>query len=38
LFEEFFNQGDFEKAKRIKVSPMCDRDTTEIANGQASFV
>lgn len=38
LFEEFFNQGDVEKAQGLKVSMMCDRDTTNIAGGQAGFI
>ena len=28
LFEEFFSQGDMEKAQGLEVSMMCDRDTT----------
>ena len=31
LFEEFFNQGDFEKKKNLKVSMFMDRVTTNIA-------
>jgi len=38
LFEEFFHQGDVEKSKGLKVSPMCDRYTTDIAGGQAGFI
>ncbi len=33
LFEEFFNQGDIEKAQGLQVSMMCDRQTTNIAGG-----
>ena len=33
LFEEFFNQGDMEKAQGLEVSMMCDRTTTNIAGG-----
>ena len=38
LFEEFFNQGEVEKSKGLKISPMCDRSTTDIAGGQAGFI
>lgn len=31
LFEEFFYQGDEEKAKKLPVSFLCDRETTNIA-------
>jgi len=33
LFEEFFYQGDTEKAKGLSISFLCDRKTTEIAGG-----
>lgn len=33
LFDEFFNQGDMEKAQQLDVSMMCDRTTTNIAGG-----
>ena len=38
LFEEFFNQGDMEKAQGLEISMMCDRTTTNIAGGQAGFI
>jgi hypothetical protein len=38
LFQEFFHQGDVEKKRGIKVSPMCDRQETKIAPGQAGFI
>ena len=38
LFDEFFSQGDIEKAQGLQVSMMCDRDTTNIAGGQAGFI
>lgn len=38
LFDEFFNQGDMEKAQQLDVSMMCDRVTTNIAGGQAGFI
>jgi len=36
--EEFFNQGDIEKAKHQPVSMYCDRDTTDIPKSQAGFL
>ena len=33
LFDEFFNQGDMEKAQNLEVSIMCDRTITNIAGG-----
>lgn len=38
LFEEFFNQGDMEKAQNLEISMMCDRTMTNIAGGQAGFI
>ena len=38
LFEEFFNQGDMEKAQNLEVSMLCDRDTTTMASGQTGFI
>lgn len=38
LFEEFFNQGDCEKAQGIEVSMLCDRNTTKVAPGQEGFI
>ena len=38
LFEEFFHQGDTEKSMKLEVSMLCDRDTTNIATGQAGFI
>jgi hypothetical protein len=38
LFEEFFNQGDVEKAKNLDVSFLCDRETTEVSAGQVGFI
>ena len=38
MFDEFFNQGDMEKAQNLEVSIMCDRTTTNIAGGQAGFI
>lgn len=36
--EEFFQQGDLEKAKGQQVSMYCDRETTDIAKSQAGFL
>lgn len=38
LFEEFFNQGDTERAQSLEISMMCDRNTTNISGGQAGFI
>lgn len=38
LFEEFFNQGDIEKDKGFPVSFLCDRETTNIGQGQPGFI
>lgn len=38
LFAEFFSQGDTEKSMKLEVSMMCDRETTNIASGQAGFI
>ena len=36
--EEFYNQGDKEKALNQPVSMFCDRDDTNIAKSQAGFI
>jgi hypothetical protein len=36
--EEFFNQGDIEKARAQVVSMYCDRETTDIPKSQAGFI
>lgn len=36
--EEFFAQGDLEKAKGQAISMYCDRDNTDIAKSQAGFL
>ncbi|OMJ92118.1 hypothetical protein SteCoe_5224 [Stentor coeruleus] len=36
--EEFFHQGDLEKARGQSVSMYCDRDTTDIPKSQAGFI
>jgi hypothetical protein len=38
LFEEFFNQGDLEKAQNLPVSFLCDRTTTNISKSQPGFL
>ena len=38
VFKEFFNQGDIEKAKKLPVSMLCDRDTTNISKSQIGFI
>ena len=36
--DEFWDQGDVEKAEGLPVSPMCDRETTEFAMCQLGFI
>eukprot|EP00953_Heterococcus_sp_UTEX-ZZ885_P000672 881-Heterococcus_DN1.PRE.3 len=38
VIEEFFLQGDEEKRRGLEVSPLCDRDTTGIADSQKGFI
>ncbi|GFU24297.1 hypothetical protein NPIL_441382 [Nephila pilipes] len=38
LMEEFFLQGDKEKALGLPYSPLCDRNTTLIAESQIGFI
>ncbi|CAG9319231.1 unnamed protein product [Blepharisma stoltei] len=38
VVNEFFNQGDIEKALKQPISMFCDRDTTDIAKSQAGFI
>ncbi|CAG9320849.1 pde-4_2 [Blepharisma stoltei] len=38
VMEEFFKQGDIEKAKGMPVSTYCDRDTTDVYKSQAGFL
>jgi len=38
VMEEFFRQGDRERALGYDVSPMCDRSTVKISNAQVSQV
>lgn len=38
ICEEFFNQGDLEKAQGLPVSMYCDRDKTDLAKSQSGFI
>ncbi|KAI1292082.1 Calcium/calmodulin-dependent 3',5'-cyclic nucleotide phosphodiesterase 1C [Halotydeus destructor] len=38
LIEEFFRQGDKEKALGLPYSPLCDRNTTLVAESQIGFI
>lgn len=38
LFDEFFEQGDTEKAQSLPVSFLCDRLTTNVAKSQNGFI
>ena len=38
LFEEFFDQGDKEKAENLPISFLCDRTTTQISKSQPGFM
>lgn len=38
VMEEFFHQGDLEKAKGMDVSPLCDRATVSRAKSQMGFI
>jgi len=38
ICEEFFRQGDLEKAAGLPVSMFCDRETTNIAKSQSGFL
>mmetsp|Transcript_65066 Transcript_65066/g.136300 ORF Transcript_65066/g.136300 Transcript_65066/m.136300 type:complete len:997 (+) Transcript_65066:207-3197(+) len=35
---EFFEQGDFERSLGLPISPLCERETCNIAGGQAFFI
>ena len=37
MFDEFFVQGDVEKANKMSASFLCDRDTTIVAKEQPGF-
>lgn len=38
VMQEFFNQGDLEKAENLPVSYLCDRATTDPAKAQVGFI
>jgi len=38
VIQEFFEQGDQEKAKGLPVSPLCDRSTSNLEDGQIGFI
>ncbi|VDN14913.1 unnamed protein product [Dibothriocephalus latus] len=38
LMEEFFLQGDRERAAGLDISPMCDRQTATVEKSQVSFI
>lgn len=38
VFREFFNQGDKEKEKHLKVSFLCDRNTVNVIEAQIGFI
>ena len=38
IFEEFFNQGDKERAVNIPISLLCDRGSTNITKAQIGFI
>ncbi|VDK20621.1 unnamed protein product [Taenia asiatica] len=38
LMDEFFLQGDRERAAGLDISPMCDRETATIEKSQVSFI
>ena len=38
LFEEFFDQGDIEKAQNLPISMLCDRANTNVASSQPGFI
>ena len=38
VFEEFFSQGDIEKAKDLPISFNCDRESVNITKAQIGFI
>lgn len=38
IYKEFFNQGDLEKKLNMEISPLSDRETTDITIGQINFI
>ena len=35
---EFFAQGDLERGEKLPISPLCDRETTNLATSQRDFI
>ncbi|ESO06780.1 hypothetical protein HELRODRAFT_77130 [Helobdella robusta] len=38
IMEEFFRQGDLEKSLNLEVSPLCDRENSNICKSQMGFI
>ena len=38
LMEESFNQGDKERQQGLEISPLCDRNTVNVAKCQVGFI
>ena len=38
IMEEFFRQGDLERASDLSLSPMCDRNETSLCSVQRGFI
>lgn len=38
VMQEFFSQGDLEKAENLPLSYLCDRKTTDVAKAQVGFI
>lgn len=38
VVQEFFEQGDKEKAMNIEISPLCDRENSNMEEGQKGFI
>ena len=38
VFIEFFNQGDIEKNQGLPISPLCDRNNTDVNKSQVNFI
>jgi hypothetical protein len=38
VFMEFFTQGDEERKAGLAISPLCDRNTTDLAKSQIGFI
>jgi len=38
VIQQFFNQGDLEKAENLPISYLCDRTTTDVGKSQVGFI